>query len=71
MAQNSQRMAWAFEQVDGQLKQIMESIFQISLHTAEEYVVEAEDRLPSLFAGSNIAGFIKVAEAMRAEGEWW
>ncbi|KAI4196503.1 MAG: hypothetical protein LQ346_003208 [Caloplaca aetnensis] len=73
MAQNSQRAPWTFERVDEQLKAIMESIFEVGLTTAQEYVVEAGtgETLPSILAGSNIAGFIKVAEAMRAEGDWW
>ncbi|KAL8918029.1 MAG: hypothetical protein Q9172_005579 [Xanthocarpia lactea] len=73
MAQNSQRVRWTFERVEEQLKAIMESIFEDGLTTAQEYVVEAGtgEMLPSILAGSSIAGFIKVAEAMRAEGDWW
>lgn len=71
MAQNSQRMAWTSEEVDNKLKNIMESCFKNGLETAKEYVEPAEGEFPSLVAGSNIAGFSKVAAAMRAQGDWW
>lgn len=71
MAQNSQRIAWTSEEVDSKLKRIMESCFQNGLETAKEYVEPAEGEFPSLVAGSNIAGFSKVAAAMQAQGDWW
>ena len=71
MAQNSQRMAWTSEEVDTKLKGIMESCFKNGLETAKEYVEPAEGEFPSLVAGSNIAGFSKVAAAMLAQGDWW
>lgn len=71
MAQNSQRMSWTTEQVDNKLKDIMESCFKNGLETAKEYVEPAEGEFPSLVAGSNIAGFSKVAVAMHAQGDWW
>ena len=71
MAQNSQRMAWTSEEVDNKLKGIMESCFKNGLETAKEYVEPAEGEFPSLVAGSNIAGFSKVAAAMKAQGDWW
>lgn len=71
MAQNSQRMAWSTEEVDNKLKDIMESCFKNGLETAKEYVEPAEGEFPSLVAGSNIAGFSKVAAAMHAQGDWW
>ena len=71
MAQNSQRMAWTMEEVDTKLKLIMESCFKNGLETAKEYVEPAEGELPSLVAGSNIAGFRKVAAAMKTQGDWW
>ena len=75
MAQNSQGVSWSTEKVDKKLRAIMASCFQGGLSTAEKYAMAAEkretDRLPSLLAGSNIAAFIKVAEAMLAEGDWW
>lgn len=71
MAQNSQRLPWTSEEVDGKLKGIMKSAFDNALKTAEEYVTAKEGELPSLVAGSNIAGFVKVAQAMHDQGDWW
>ncbi|MCJ1304383.1 hypothetical protein MMC08_007195 [Hypocenomyce scalaris] len=71
MAQNSQRIAWTSEEVDDKLKLIMESCFKNGLETAKEYVEPAEGEFPSLVAGSNIAGFKKVAAAMFDQGDWW
>ena len=77
MAQNSQRISWTKEEVDGKLKGIMEACFLNGVKTAEEYVTDKEGGgkgkggLPSLVAGSNIAGFVKVADAMRDQGDWW
>lgn len=72
MAQNSQRISWTREEVDGKLKQIMEACFKNCLETAQKYVApKGEGELPSLVAGGNIAGFTKVAEAMKAQGDWW
>jgi glutamate dehydrogenase (NADP+) len=71
MAQNSQRIAWTSEEVDNKLKSIMEACFKNGLETAKEYVEPAEGEFPSLVAGSNIAGFSKVAAAMLAQGDWW
>ncbi|KAL8725005.1 MAG: hypothetical protein Q9166_007628 [cf. Caloplaca sp. 2 TL-2023] len=71
MAQNSQRISWTSEEVDAKLKNIMESCFKNGLETAREYVEPAEGEFPSLVAGSNIAGFSKVAAAMKAQGDWW
>ena len=71
MAQNSQRIGWTRHEVDGKLKQIMETAFHNGLATAKKYVESKEGELPSLVAGSNIAGFVKVAEAMHDQGDWW
>ncbi|KAK0720520.1 dehydrogenase,NADP specific Glu [Lasiosphaeris hirsuta] len=71
MAQNSQRLAWTQEEVDEKLKSIMKNAFFLGLNTAKEYVEAAEGELPSLVAGSNIAGFVKVAKAMHDHGDWW
>lgn len=71
MAQNSSRESWTSEKVDQRLHQIMENCFNLGLKTAKEYVKTPEGALPSLLAGSNIAGFIKVAEAMHDQGDWW
>ncbi|EFX05298.1 NADP-specific glutamate dehydrogenase [Grosmannia clavigera kw1407] len=71
MAQNSQRLSWAEEEVDNKLKDIMKNAFENGLNTAKEYVEAADGELPSLVAGSNIAGFVKVARAMHDQGDWW
>lgn len=71
MAQNSQRISWTSEEVDNKLKGIMEACFKNGLDTAKEYIEPAEGEFPSLVAGSNIAGFSKVAAAMHAQGDWW
>lgn len=71
MAQNSARLTWSSEEVDNKLKEIMQSCFENGLATAQEYIEPKEGEFPSLVAGSNIAGFIKVADAMKAHGDWW
>ena len=71
MAQNSQRISWTEEEVDARLKGIMEACFKNCLETAKEYVGPAEGEFPSLVAGANIAGFSKVAAAMKDQGDWW
>lgn len=71
MAQNSQRLSWTREEVDNKLAGIMKSAFENGLNTAKAYVESKDGELPSLVAGSNIAGFVKVADAMREQGDWW
>jgi glutamate dehydrogenase (NADP+) len=71
MAQNSQRITWSSEEVDAKLKDIMKDVFHNGLRTAQEYVPSAEGEFPSLVSGSNIAGFVKVADAMHNQGDWW
>lgn len=63
MAQNSARLAWTFEEVDAKLKDIMRNIYQSSVNAAEEF-----GYADNLVIGSNIAGFLKVADAMLAHG---
>ena len=63
MSQNSQRLSWTFEEVDQKLKGIMENIFAAVDKAATEY--DAED---NYVVGANIAGFLKVADAMLAQG---
>lgn len=71
MAQNSQRERWSSAEVDERLKAIMVDIFQTCVKTAVEYSSEKGDGLPSLVKGANIAGFVKVADAMRDHGDFW
>ncbi|KAJ3494449.1 hypothetical protein NLG97_g4069 [Lecanicillium saksenae] len=66
-----QRLTWTSEEVDQKLKGIMKAAFDNALKTAEEYVPAKQGELPSLVAGSNIAGFVKVATAMHDQGDWW
>lgn len=49
----------------------MKNAFMNGLETAKKYVEAKDGELPSLVAGSNIAGFVKVAEAMHDQGDWW
>ena len=63
MSQNSLRLSWTFEEVDARLKSIMEEIFKTCSETAKEYGMEG-----NYMAGANIAGFIKVADSMLAQG---
>ena len=63
MSQNSQRLSWTFEEVDAKLKDIMVNIFAKVDLAAHEYAKEGD-----YVAGANIAGFLKVADAMMAQG---
>ncbi|WP_099468999.1 NADP-specific glutamate dehydrogenase [Konateibacter massiliensis] len=63
MTQNSERLSWTFEEVDAKLKQIMVNIFHNLDEAAKEYGVEG-----NYVIGANIAGFMKVADAMIAQG---
>ena len=63
MTQNSERLSWTFEEVDAKLKDIMVNIFAKVDLAAHEYAKEGD-----YVAGANIAGFLKVADAMMAQG---
>ena len=63
MSQNSMRLSWSFEEVDEKLKGIMNNIFNQAADAAEKYGFGN-----NYVAGANIAGFVKVADAMLAEG---
>ena len=63
MSQNSMRYSWSAEEVDAKLHTIMKNIFENSVKAANEYGLGDD-----LVAGANIAGFVKVAEAMKAQG---
>ncbi|KAF2100786.1 NADP-specific glutamate dehydrogenase [Rhizodiscina lignyota] len=71
MAQNSQRLKWTSEEVDEKLKGIMKNCFENCLETAKTYITPSEGEFPSLVAGANVAGFSKVAAAMKAQGDWF
>jgi len=63
MAQNSQRLSWSFDETDDKLHQIMVNIYRASKAAAEEYGCPG-----NLVRGANIAGFMKIARAMLAQG---
>ena len=63
MSQNSERLSWTFEEVDGKLKNIMVNIFHNLDDAAKRYGMEG-----NYVAGANIAGFEKVVDAMTAQG---
>ena len=63
MAQNSMRLSWTFEEVDERLHGIMDAIYEQCAGAAEAYATKGD-----LAAGANIAGFLKVAKAMMAQG---
>lgn len=63
MSQNSERLSWTFEEVDSKLKSIMVNIFHNLDDAAKKYGMEG-----NYVAGANIAGFLKVADAMTAQG---
>ncbi len=67
MSQNSQRLSWSFEEVDQKLQGIMKTIYKNAFDSAKEYGKEYDGKA-DLVSGANIAGFIKVAEAMIAQG---
>jgi len=63
MSQNSERLSWSFEEVDSKLKTIMVNIFHNLDNAAKEYGFAG-----NYVVGANIAGFLKVADAMTAQG---
>ena len=63
MSQNSMRLSWTFEEVDAKLQGIMENIFKQADEAAEKY-----GHPKDYVMGANIAGFVKVADAMLAQG---
>ncbi|KAI0086929.1 NADP-specific glutamate dehydrogenase [Irpex rosettiformis] len=75
MAQNSQRLQWTTEEVDAKLKDIMKNCYDICIDAGSKWSdddAKTEASVPpSLLAGANVAGFIKVADAMKTHGDWW
>jgi glutamate dehydrogenase (NADP+) len=63
MAQNSMRLQWSFEEVDNKLKKIMKNIYHKCDKVAKEFGHDGD-----FVFGANVAGFLKVAEAMKAQG---
>ena len=63
MSQNSERLSWTFDEVDNKLHGIMKNIFYNAFNASKEYGAEG-----NLVVGANIAGFLKVADAMKWQG---
>ena len=63
MSQNSERLSWTFEEVDTKLKAIMVNIFKSCDSTAKAYGMDG-----NYVFGANVAGFMKVRDAMKAQG---
>ena len=63
MSQNSERLSWSFEEVDAKLKTIMVNIYHNIDSAAKQYGMEG-----NYVAGANIAGFLKILNAMEAQG---
>ena len=63
MSQNSARLSWSFEEVDQKLESIMINIFKNAYAASKEYGCEG-----NLVVGANIAGFKKIADAMKWQG---
>ena len=63
MSQNAMRLAWSFDEVDQRLRTIMTSIYRAVAEAAARYGQEG-----NFLAGANIAGFVKVADAMLDQG---
>ncbi|MBR6958158.1 MAG: NADP-specific glutamate dehydrogenase, partial [Erysipelotrichaceae bacterium] len=63
MSQNSERLPWTAQDVDDQLKRMIVNIHEVSVTAAKGYGLGY-----NLIAGANIAGFMKIAEAMMAQG---
>lgn len=69
MSQNSMRMSWTFEEVDAKLHEIMKNIYKNSATAAKEFGCRtSDDKFDNLVAGANIAGFLKIADAMKWQG---
>ncbi|EPQ28599.1 uncharacterized protein PFL1_03902 [Pseudozyma flocculosa PF-1] len=74
MAQNSARLQWTKEEVDQKLKDIMFNAYNNCLTTGQTYAADGDanaKEIPSLVGGGNIHAFKRVADAMRAHGDWY
>ncbi|TIC25247.1 NADP(+)-dependent glutamate dehydrogenase [Wallemia mellicola] len=69
MAQNSQRLRWTAQDVDQRLEQIMKDCYANCFEVGQKY--GSGKGYPSLVTGANIAGFLKVADAMKSHGDWY
>jgi glutamate dehydrogenase (NADP+) len=74
MSQNAQRLTWTPEEVDQKLKDVMKEAFEACLKDGAEFPADGDSaakEVPSLVVGANVSGFRKVADAMKAHGDWW
>ncbi|PFH62078.1 hypothetical protein XA68_15169 [Ophiocordyceps unilateralis] len=65
------RDSWTSEEVNEKLKAIMKQVFDEGIRAADRYASHVLNLLPSLRVGSNIAAFIRVAQAMKYQGDYW
>lgn len=68
MSQNSMRLSWSSEEVDAKLFSIMKNIHENAYNHAREYSADSKGEFTNYVAGANIAGFVKVADAMIDQG---
>ena len=68
MSQNSMRLSWSREEVDAKLFSIMKNIHENAYSHAREFSKDCTDTFTNYVAGANIAGFVKVADSMIAQG---
>jgi glutamate dehydrogenase (NADP+) len=68
MTQNSMRISWTAEEVDKRLHQIMSGIHEQCVKYGTEQAADGSSRYVNYVKGANIAGFMKVAKAMLAQG---
>lgn len=71
MMQNSSKINFTRDEVDLKLKQIMKNVFNICLKVGKEYLEEEENENEILLIGSNIAGFLRISQAMRQQGYYY
>ena len=68
MSQNSMRLSWSSEEVDAKLFNIMKNIHENAYNHAREYSADSQGEFTNYVTGANIAGFVKVADAMIDQG---
>ena len=68
MSQNSMRLSWSSEEVDAKLFNIMKNIHENAYNHAREFSSDSQGSFTNYVAGANIAGFVKVADAMIDQG---
>ena len=71
MAQNASKNYLNRQEVDIKLKQLMKNVFETCLKVGKQYLEEGESENESLLIGSNIAGFLRISQAMREQGYYY